>query len=193
MNTTAHLIRRLRQEKGLTQAQLADIIHISAKAVSKWERGAGLPEASLIPALSQALGASAEALLAGHAQPNPPDGGNMKRIRFYCCPACGNLMTATGKPDISCCGRRLTPLQPRPADEAHALSITDVEDEKLLRWAHPMEKSHYLTFVAAIGCDCIHLVRLYPEGAQEHRLPRVPWARYVCGCSEEPDTLFIIK
>lgn len=193
MNTTASLIRQVRKEKGLTQAQLADIIHVSAKAVSKWERAAGLPDASLIPALSQALGVSSEALLAGRALLNPPDGGNMKRIQFYRCPACGNLLTATGNPDISCCGRRLSPLTLRPADEAHALSITDVEDEKLVRWTHPMEKSHHLTFVAAIGYDCLHLVRLYPEGAQEHRLPRVPWARYVCGCSEEPDTLFISK
>ena len=193
MNSAASLIRLMMREKGLTQAQLAAAIHVSAKAVSKWERGAGLPDASLVPALSQALGVSSEALLAGHVRPNPPDGGNMKRIRFYRCPACGNLMTATGKPDISCCGRRLSPLTLRPADEAHTLSITDVEDEKLVRWTHPMEKSHYLTFVAAIGYDCLHLVRLYPEGAQEHRLPRVPWARYVCGCSEEPDTLFISK
>ncbi|MBQ7848942.1 MAG: helix-turn-helix domain-containing protein [Clostridia bacterium] len=193
MNTTATLIRQLRREKGMTQAQLADTIHVSAKAVSKWERGAGMPDASLVPSLSQALGVSTEALLAGCVLPNPPDGGNMKKIRFYRCPACGNLLTATGKPDVSCCGRRLSPLTLRPADEAHMLAITDVEDEKLVSWTHPMDKAHHLTFVAAIGYDCLHLVRLYPEGAQEHRLPRVPWARYVCGCSEEPDTLFISK
>lgn len=36
---TGRLIRELRTEKGLTQAQLAQLIHISDKAVSKWERG----------------------------------------------------------------------------------------------------------------------------------------------------------
>lgn len=187
------LIRRLRHEKGLTQAALAGCIHVSAKAVSKWERGAGLPDASIVPALSQALGVSSEALLTGVAIPNPHDGGNMKRIQFYQCPDCGSIMTATGAPEISCCGRRLTPMRATPADEAHALTISDIETEKLIQWTHPMEKTHHLTFLAAVGYDCVHIVRLYPEGAQEHRLPRIPWAKYVCGCSEAPDVLFVHK
>ena len=191
--TAGQLIRQFRREKGLTQAALAQCIHVSAKAVSKWERGAGMPDASIVPALSKVLGVSSDALLAGQAAANPPDGGNMKRIQFYRCPGCGNLLTATGKPEISCCGRRLTPMTLQPADEAHALAISDIEDEKLLRWQHPMEKAHHLTFVAAIGYDCVHIVRLYPEGAQEHRLPRIPWARYVCGCSEETDILYYSK
>lgn len=191
--TTAQLIRQRRQELGLTQAALAGRIHVSAKAVSKWERGAGMPDAFIVPALSQALGVSSDALLAGEAASNPPDGGNMKRIKFYQCPACGNLLTATGSPEISCCGRRLSPMKLQPADEAHTLAISDVEDEKLVQWRHPMEKGHHLTFLAAIGCDCVHLVRLYPEGAQEQRLPRIPWARYVCGCSEAPNSLYYSK
>ena len=190
---TAILIRQSRRERGLTQAQLAELLHVSAKAVSKWERAAGMPDASLIPALSQALGLSSEALLSGQAQSNPYDGGNMKRIQFYCCPVCGSLMTATGKPEINCCGRRLSPMKMQPADEAHALTITDVEDEKLLTWTHPMDKAHHLTFLAAIGYDCVHIVRLYPEGAQERRMPRIPWAKYVCGCSECPDILYLHK
>ena len=36
---TGKLIRQLRQEKGLTQKALADKLHISDKAISKWERG----------------------------------------------------------------------------------------------------------------------------------------------------------
>ena len=182
---TAGLIRRIRLEKGLTQAALAEMLHISAKAVSKWERGAGMPDASIVPALSLALGVSAQALLAGQAPSNPTDGGNMKRIKFYRCPGCGNLLTATGQAEISCCGRLLTPMPVRPADDLHRLTITDVETEKLVTWQHPMDKGHHLTFLAAVGYDCVHIVRLYPEGAQEHRLPRIPWAKYLCGCSGE--------
>lgn len=190
---TADLIRRLRGEKGLTQARLADMLHVSAKAVSKWERGAGLPDASVVPALSAALGVSEQALLSGCVTFNPTDGGNMKRIRFYRCPACGNLLTATGNPDIACCSRRLTPLAVTPADDPHRLTITDVEDEKLVQWQHPMEKGHHLTFLAEIGYDSVHIVRLYPEGAQEHRLPRMAGGRFCCGCSQEPDRLFITR
>lgn len=196
MHETTHpgaLIRRARLALSMTQAQLAQRIHVTAKAVSKWERGAGQPDASLIPAISQALGLSAESLLTGCSTSNPPDGGNMKRIQFYQCPICGNLLTATGRAEISCCSQRLTPMKPTPADDAHRLSVCDIETEKLLQWTHPMDKAHHLTFVAAIGCDSVHIVRLYPEGAQEHRLPRIPWATYACGCTEMPGTLFVTK
>ena len=90
--TIALLIRQRRKELGLTQAALAERIHVSAKAVSKWERAGGLPDASIIPALSEALGVSTASLLHGRVETNPPDGGNMKRIKFYQCPTCGNIL-----------------------------------------------------------------------------------------------------
>lgn len=189
----ADLIRQRRQELGLTQEALAERIHVSAKAVSKWERAAGMPDASIVSALSEALGVSAESLLNGRVNQNPPDGGNMKRIKFYQCPDCGNILTATGKAELSCCGRRLSPMTVKAADDTHRLTITDVETEKLLSWTHPMEKSHHLTFLAEVGYDCVHIVRLYAEGAQEHRLPSIPWAKYYCGCTEDPDTLYESK
>lgn len=46
---TGALIRALRQQKDLTQRQLADTIGVSDKAVSKWERGCGAPDISLLP------------------------------------------------------------------------------------------------------------------------------------------------
>lgn len=193
MQHVAQLIRQRRKESGLTQAALAERIHVSAKAISKWERAAGLPDASIVPALSEALGVSADSLLSGRVNMNPPDGGNMKRIKFYQCPDCSNILTATGKAELSCCGRRLSPMTVRPADEMHRLTITDVETEKLLSWTHPMDKAHHLTFLAAVGYDCVHIVRLYAEGGQEHRLPRIPWAKYYCGCTECPDALFESK
>jgi transcriptional regulator with XRE-family HTH domain len=193
MQTTAELIRQRRKSLGYTQQALAERIHVSAKAVSKWERAAGMPDASIVPALSAVLGVSAESLLSGKIHLNPPDGGNMKRIKFYQCPNCGNILTATGNAELSCCSGRLSPMTVTAADEAHRLVITDVETEKLLSWAHPMEKSHHLTFLAAVGYDSVHIVRLYPEGAQEHRLPRIPWAKYYCGCTEQPGTLYESK
>lgn len=186
----ARLIQQRRRALGLTQQALAERIHVSAKAVSKWERAAGMPDASIVPALSAVLGVSAESLLNGQVNQNPPDGGNMKRIKFYQCPECGNILTATGSAELSCCGRRLSPMTIVPADEAHRIAVQNVETEKLLTWTHPMEKRHHLTFLAAVGYDCVHIVRLYPEGAQEHRMPLIPGAKYYCGCSQDPDTLF---
>lgn len=53
----------LRKEKGLTQKQLAEILNVSDKAVSRWESGKGYPEVTILPKLASALGVSVDELL----------------------------------------------------------------------------------------------------------------------------------
>ena len=67
MNTyvTGATIKKLRETKGLTQLQLAEIIGVSSKAVSKWETAKGLPDISLIEPLGQVLGVSVMELMSG--------------------------------------------------------------------------------------------------------------------------------
>ena len=48
---TVAVIRKLRENKKMTQEELADIIHVSSKAVSKWETGNGFPDISLLEPL----------------------------------------------------------------------------------------------------------------------------------------------
>lgn len=54
-----------RKEKDLTQRQLAELLYVSDKTVSKWETGKGLPEAQLMLPLCEALGISVNELLSG--------------------------------------------------------------------------------------------------------------------------------
>lgn len=42
-------IATLRKTKGLSQEQLAELLHVSAQAVSKWETGKSLPETATLP------------------------------------------------------------------------------------------------------------------------------------------------
>ena len=58
-------IKKNRKEKKLTQQQLADILHTTNKAVSKWETGVNIPETSMLVPLSEALGVSVLDLLMG--------------------------------------------------------------------------------------------------------------------------------
>ena len=58
-------IALLRKRAGFTQKDLADRIGISDKAVSKWERGLGLPDVSILTRLSILLDTDPESLLAG--------------------------------------------------------------------------------------------------------------------------------
>lgn len=45
---TGELIAQARKQKNMTQKQLAEALHISDRTVSKWERGAGFPDVSLL-------------------------------------------------------------------------------------------------------------------------------------------------
>ena len=56
-------IMRLRKEKGYTQAELAEKLHISDKTVSKWENGQGFPNISQLPALANLFGVTTDYLL----------------------------------------------------------------------------------------------------------------------------------
>lgn len=67
---TGKLICALRTSKGMTQKQLADKINISDKAVSKWERGDGCPDVSILPVLAQALGVEVDNILNGELPPS---------------------------------------------------------------------------------------------------------------------------
>ena len=63
--TTGLLIAKLRKEKGMTQKQLADILHVSDKAVSRWETGLGYPDTSILSKLAKVLNVSVDELLSG--------------------------------------------------------------------------------------------------------------------------------
>ena len=60
------MIRTCRMEKRLTQWQLADMLDVSDRTVSKWERCRGCPDISLLAGLSRILGADLEELLEGN-------------------------------------------------------------------------------------------------------------------------------
>lgn len=62
---TGQFIAKIRKEKGFTQKQLAEILMISDKTVSKWETGGGLPEVSLMLPLCKTLGITVNELLSG--------------------------------------------------------------------------------------------------------------------------------
>ena len=69
LQKTGALIAAARKEKGLTQQQLARQLHISHTTVSKWERGLGFPEVSLLEPLAAALGLTLDQLFKGGETP----------------------------------------------------------------------------------------------------------------------------
>jgi len=48
LKKTGALMKELKTAKGMTQEQLADAVHVSRAAVSKWERGLSFPDVELL-------------------------------------------------------------------------------------------------------------------------------------------------
>ena len=66
---TGAFIAQKRKEKNLTQKQLADLLGITDRAVSKWENGRCMPDLSLLQPLGRALGVGVNDLLSGEIIP----------------------------------------------------------------------------------------------------------------------------
>ena len=189
---TGAVIRRLRENKKMTQEELAEKIFVSSKAVSKWETGQGFPDISLMEPLAKALDISVIELLSGEDVRNRNRSSNVSRAKFYVCPVCGNVIQSIGEAVISCCGITLPPVMPEPAgngravpdsadngravpdsaDDAHSMNIEIVEDEYYVTLDHPMTKDHYISFIAAVSDQGIQFVKMYPEGNAEARFKR---------------------
>lgn len=63
------IISTIRKEKGMTQKELADMLNITDKAVSKWERDIACPDTQTIPKLAEILGVSVEELMNAKSAP----------------------------------------------------------------------------------------------------------------------------
>lgn len=175
---TGAVIRKLRESKKITQEELAEKIHVSSKAVSKWETGQGFPDISLLEPLASALDISVIELLSGEDIQNRNRSSNMMKCKFYVCPVCGNVIQATGEAVVSCCGITLPVLDPETADADHMIHMEIVEDEYYITIDHPMNKEHYISFLAAVSDDRIQFVKMYPEGNAAARFKR-DYVKYI--------------
>ena len=179
---TGAMIRQMREQKKMTQEELAAKLFVSSKAVSKWETGQGLPDISLLEPLAKALDISMIELFAGQSVVNRNRASNMLRSVFYVCPVCGNAIFALGQAVISCCGITLPPLQSEDADEDHSVSVAYNDGEYYVSVEHPMQKEHSITCIAAVSDHACQFVKLYPESNAEARFrtERVRWIYVYC-------------
>ena len=169
---TGAVIKALREKAKLTQAQLAEKLYVSDKAVSKWETGRGYPDVTLLEPLAAVFRVSVAELLSGKAVTNTNISANMRRSHFYICPVCGNILHSMGQAAVSCHGIALPPLEAEEPDASHTMTVEAVEDEYFVSVRHEMSRTHYISFLAAVSDDRLQLIRLYPEGNAEARIQR---------------------
>lgn len=166
------VIKALREKKKMTQAELAEKIGVTDKAVSKWETGRGLPDITLVEPIADALGLSVGELFAGEQVINRNVASNMRKARIYVCPICGNVIQSAGDAAVSCCGVSLPAQEPDEPDEDHHIHVEMTEGELYVTVDHPMTKEHHISFIVYRTGDRIETVKLYPEGNAECRFFR---------------------
>lgn len=181
---TGLLIAQLRKDKNITQKQLADMMHISDRTISKWERGMGTPDVSLLTDIADIFNINIETLLNGEIINNNIIGGNMKKIKYYICKTCGNIITSTGDTAVSCCDKKLTAQSPQKAEEHEYLDIETIDNELYITSNHPMEKDHYISFVAFSTGSQLQLIKQYPEWSLQVRIPHMKHGLLVWYCTK---------
>ena len=173
---TGSTIKSLREKQNLTQVELAKLLSVSDKTISKWETGRGFPDITFLEPLAKFLKVSIIELLSGNEIINQNKNSNLRKSNFYTCPICGNVIFSVGNALISCCGIQLLPLEVENISknkteenfenhflQEHKINLENVEDEIFLSLNHPMEKNHFISWIASISFDSVIITKLYPE------------------------------
>ena len=108
----------------------------------------------------------------------------MKKLRFYVCKECGNIITSSSDAAITCCGNKLSALEPEKAGEHERLKAEDTDGEWYITTDHEMTKDHYISFAAYQSDNCIMLFRQYPEWNFQINLPPYRSGRLVWYCTK---------
>lgn len=165
------IIKTLRKDKGMTQLELSRLLNITDRAVSKWERGLGCPDVSLLTKLSGIFSVDIESIIDGSMEENEKRSGNMKKTNFYVCPICRNVVTASENTNISCCGRKLEALEEyKSINDEIELERTDAT-ELYVSSDYSMTKEDYISFISYVTSDSLLLKKLYPEWGVDIRFP----------------------
>ena len=115
-----------------------------------------------------------------------------ENTRFYVCPICGNVIGLIDGDimHMTCCGKPMQLLEANTVDasqEKHVPVYERSEDEIVVRVGsveHPMEKDHYIMWIAQVSQNRTTRVRLYPEQATETRFPYIKGATLYAYCNK---------
>lgn len=115
-----------------------------------------------------------------------------ENVNFYRCPICGNVIEPI-EGDINhmmCCGQKMELMVANTQDaavEKHVPVYEKVEDEIVVKVGeidHPMEKDHYIMWVAQVNDNQVSRVTLYPEQGISVRFKYIPNSTIYAYCNK---------
>lgn len=172
-------IKKLRTKDNMTQRNVAERLYITEQAVSKWERGLGLPDIETLACLADVLNVNVETILFGDLKENEERSINLKNLKFYICPVCGNVITSTSDAEVHCCGRNVAPQKIEKATDDEKMKVERIEDHWYITSDHPMTKEDYISFTAFCTGERMEVVRHFPEWNLEVRIPAYMHGKFI--------------
>lgn len=124
-----------------------------------------------------------------------------QEVKFYRCPECDCVVELIGgmMEQVTCCGKPMQELKANTTDaatEKHVPVYEKVEDEivaKVGEIEHPMEKEHYIMWIAQVTDRGVNRVNLYPEQGTEVRFPYIPGSSLYAYCNKHGLWKSVIK
>ena len=115
-----------------------------------------------------------------------------ENVRFYRCPICGNIigLIEGNMSHVTCCGKSMELMVANTTDaaiEKHVPIYKFVEDEIVVKVGeieHPMEKEHYIMWIAQVTENRTTRVKLYPEQGTETRFPYIKGSTLYAYCNK---------
>ena len=115
-----------------------------------------------------------------------------ENVRFYICPICGNIVgLIDGDMNrVKCCGVNMEEMVANTTDaavEKHVPIYEKVEDELVVKVGeveHPMEKEHYIEWIAQVSDNKTTRIRLYPEQDTTVRFKYIPGSILYAYCNK---------
>ena len=90
--------------------------------------------------MAEALQVSIAELLTGDVVKNENISGNMKKMSFYVCPICANVIQSVGEGAFCCCGITLPRLEEEEKDDIHMPQVEVMDGEFHVFLEHEMTK-----------------------------------------------------
>lgn len=101
-------------------------------------------------------------------------GGSMNRLKIYRCIDCGNIITATNKIELSCCGHLLEELIPASESDSSIIkSIEESDNQFYVTFNSPMTKTDYIAGVVTSAYDRTTVIPMFAEQEPSVILPQL--------------------
>ena len=88
---------------------------------------------------------------------------------------------------LECCGEKMVTLEPNTTEasfEKHIPNYERIENDILVTLNHPMDKDHYIQWIALVKENKVQVIDLYPEGDAIARFPYIPKSKIFSMCNK---------